>query len=161
MDVLHELTRSQEKGSLGLSAALIAVFVIMLAMGTKWPLRASLPVYFIAGLGLIFTLVQVGRDALTLRALTASGKLGTPFSRAENILELNAWLWLAGLVLSCYLIGFHLTFFLFPLAFGAVYGASLRHSLYISIGAVALLWTIFDHFQGVVWPDPLLLPFLY
>jgi TctA family transporter len=161
MDVLHELTRSHEKGSIGMSAVLVAVFILMLVMGTRWPLRASLPVFFIAGLGLIFTLIQIWRDARHLQLLKRTGKLGTPFSREENIPELNAWLWLTGLVIGAYLIGFHLTFFLFPLAYGYIYGASLRHSLYVSIGAVVLLWTIFDHFQGVVWPDPLLLPFLY
>jgi hypothetical protein len=151
----------QEKGSLGIGSVLVLVFATMIAMGTLWPLRASLPVYFIAGLGLIFTLVQVARDAYALRVLTSTGKLGTPFSRAENILELNAWLWLAGLIVSCWLIGFHLSFFLYPLAFGYVYGGNLRHSLYISISAVTLLWAIFDYLEGVVWPDPILLPFLY
>jgi len=84
-----------------------------------------------------------------------------PFSRAENLLEFQAWLWLAGAVASLHLIGFHLTFFLFPLAYGYVYGADLKRSLWISVSAVALLWVIFDYLIGAVWPDPLLLPFLY
>jgi hypothetical protein len=73
----------------------------------------------------------------------------------------HAWLWLAGLVLGAWLFGFHITFFAYPLIFGYVYGANLRSSLYISVSAVAVLWLIFDHFVGAVWPQPLLLPFLY
>jgi TctA family transporter len=161
MDVVHELVRAQEKGSIGISSVLIVMFLTMIAMGTLWPLRASLPVYFIAGLGLILTFFQVARDAYTLRLLTNSGKLGQPFSREENILEFNAWLWLAGLVLGAGLFGFHLTFFFYPLLFGYVYGAPLRGCLYISVSAVTLLVVIFDYFEGAVWPEPLLLPFLY
>jgi TctA family transporter len=169
MDVVHELVRTQEKGSLGISGALIVIFTVMLAMGTLWPLRASLPVYFIAGLGLLLTLIQVGRDAYTLRLLTNTGQLGQPFTRAENILELNAWLWLAGLVVMAWLIGFHLTFFIYPLMFAYVYGGPLRGAFYIAVSAELLLWVIFDHFQGVVWPQPIIwpealtewMPFLY
>jgi TctA family transporter len=169
MDVVHELVRAQEKGSLGMGGVLVVIFTVMLAMGTLWPLRASLPVYFIAGLGLLLTLIQVARDAYTLRQLTSTGTVGQPFTRAENILELNAWLWLAGLVVMSWLVGFHLTFFLYPLLFAYVYNGPLRGALYIGLSAELLLWVIFDHFQGVVWPQPLLwpealtewLPFLY
>jgi hypothetical protein len=153
MDVAHELVRAQEKGSLGMSGVLVVMFLTMLAMGTLWPLRASLPVYFIAGLGLVLTLMQIARDAYTLRVLTSSGKLGQPFTRSENILELNAWLWLGGLVVGAWLFGFHLTFFFYPIIFGYVYGAPLRGCLYISVSALALLWLIFDFFQGAVWPN--------
>jgi TctA family transporter len=161
MDVVHELVRIQERGSLAMSTVLVGMFLTMIAMGTLWPLRASLPVYFIAALGLLLTLVQIARDAYTLHVMTATGKLGQPFTRAENVLEFNAWLWLAGLVVGAWLFGFHLTFFAFPLLFAYVYGGSLRGALYISVAAVALLWVIFDYFQGAVWPEPLLLPFLY
>jgi TctA family transporter len=161
MDVVHELIRAQENGSLAISGVLLAMFVVMIVMGTMWPLRASLPVYFIAGLGLLLTAIQIGRDVYALRQQASTGKLLKPFSRAENLLEFSAWLWLAGLVLSCWLFGFHITFFAYPLLYAYVYGGNLRGALYISVGAVALLWLIFDYIMGAVWPEPLLLPFLY
>jgi TctA family transporter len=154
MDVLHELARSQEKGSLIMSCALVAIFLGMIAMGTRWPLRASLPVYFIAGLGLFLTSIQIIRDIMTMRAQRRAGHLPTPFTREENLLEFNAWLWLAGLVASCWLIGFHITFVIFPLVFGYVYGARLKNSLYISISGVFLVFLIFDYFVGTVWVNP-------
>lgn len=154
MDVLHELTRSQEKGSLAMGIALIGIFTGMIIMGQRWPLRASLPVYFIAGLGLFLTSIQIVRDIMTIRQQKRAGQAPVPFTRAENILEFNAWLWLAGLAASCWAIGFHITFFIFPLLFGYVYGAKLRNSLYISLSGVLLLFLIFDYFVGTVWPNP-------
>ena len=73
-------------------------------------------------------------------------------------MELNAGLWLAGLVVMAWLVGFHLTFFLYPLLFAYVYGGPLRGAFYIAVSAELLLWVIFDHFQGVVWPQPVLWP---
>ena len=161
MDVVHELGRAQERGSIVMCAVLVAMFVAMIAMGTIWPLRASLPVYFIAGLGLLLCVGQVGRDAYALHQQISTRKAPPAFSRTENLLEFSAWLWLAGLVLGCWLFGFHLTFFVYPLLYAFVYGGNLRGALYISVGAVALLWLIFDYVTGTVWPEPVLLPFLY
>ncbi|MEX0842232.1 MAG: hypothetical protein WD039_08115, partial [Xanthobacteraceae bacterium] len=74
---------------------------------------------------------------------------------AENLLEFNAWIWLAALVLGTWLLGFHLAFVIYPLLFGYIYGANLKNSLYIGIVALALCWMIFDYFIGAVWPNPL------
>jgi TctA family transporter len=155
MDVLHELTRSQEKGSLVMCLFLVALFIGMIIMGQRWPLRASLPVYFIAALGLFLTAIQIVRDILAMRQMRMAGQAPNPFTREENLLEFNAWLWLAGLALSCYVIGFHITFLIFPLLFGYLYGASLRNSLYISISGVLLVFGVFDYFVGTVWPNPI------
>jgi putative tricarboxylic transport membrane protein len=155
MDVLHELTRSQEKGSLVIGGALMAIFTGMIVAGTKWPLRASLPVYFIAGLGLFLTSIQIIRDIMTIRQQRLAGVAPVPFTPAENLLEFSAWLWLAGLAASCAVLGFHITFVAFPLLFGYVYGAKLRNSLYISASGLALVFLIFDYFVGTVWPNPI------
>ncbi len=155
MDVLHELTRSQEKGSLVMCFFLVALFVGMIIMGQRWPLRASLPVYFIAALGLFLTAIQILRDILAMRQMRLAGQAPSPFTREENLLELNAWLWLAGLALSCYVIGFHITFLIYPLLFGYVYGPSPRNSLYISLSGLLLVFGIFDYFVGTVWPNPI------
>ena len=155
MDVVHELTRAQEKGSLVMSGTLVLIFIGMIIMGTRWPLRASLPVYFIAGLGLFLTSIQMGRDVYALRLQARTGKAPKPFTREENILEINAWLWLAGLVLSCGILGFHVTFFIYPLIFAYVYGGNLKNALYISVSAVLLLFMIFDYFVGTVWANVL------
>ncbi|MEX2495966.1 MAG: hypothetical protein WD448_07760, partial [Woeseia sp.] len=155
MDVIHELTRAQEKGSLGIGFILMVIFSSMIVTATMWPARASLPVYFIAGLGLFLTSIQIARDGYMLRVQARTGKGPKPFTRAENLLEFNAWIWLAALVLGTWLLGFHLAFVIYPLLFGYIYGANLKNSLYIGIVALALCWMIFDYFIGAVWPNPL------
>jgi TctA family transporter len=155
MDVVHELTRSQEKGSLVMCLALVAIFIAMIIIGQRWPLRASLPIYFIAGLGLFLTAIQILRDVLAMRQMRLAGEAPNPFTREENLLEFNAWLWLAGLALSCYVIGFHITFLIYPVLFGYLYGATLRNSLYISLTGFLLVFFIFDYFVGTVWPNPI------
>ena len=156
MDVLHELVRSQEKGSLVIGVSLIGIFIFMIVTAwLKWPLRASLPVYFIAALGLFLTLIQIARDILSLRRMKLAGEAPVPFTRAENLLEFGAWLWLAGLALSCAVIGFHLSFVIYPLVFGYIYGSRLRSSAYISVSGLLLVFMIFDYFVGTVWPNPI------
>ncbi len=161
MELKPDLERAHEKSSIAMSIALTGVFVAMLVMGTMWPLRASLPVYFIACLGLILVSIQIIRDTIVLKRRASSGEIAHAYSRSENLLELNAWLWLVGLVLLVVLFGFHLTFFIFPLAYGFVYGANWRREIIVSAGGLALLWLIFDRLLGAVWPQPLLLWFLY
>jgi putative tricarboxylic transport membrane protein len=153
MDVLHELPRAQEKGSLFVGGILAAVFIAMAIDATYWPPRASLPVYFIAGLGLLLAAIQIGRDTVTLRRHARIGQKLQSFSRGENLLEINAWLWLAAVVLGAWLVGFHITFLVYPVIFGLIYGAKLKNSLYIGIGALFLCWLIFDYFDGAIWPN--------
>lgn len=151
MDVVHELARAQEKGSLFIAAVLLVTFVAMSVTATQWPLRAALSVYFIAGLGLFLTAIQIGRDTLTLRRQAHTGHKLMPFSRTENLLEINAWLWLAGMVVGTWLVGFHITFLAYPVIFGLIYRANLKYSLYIGIAAFVLCWLIFDYFDGAIW----------
>jgi hypothetical protein len=84
-----------------------------------------------------------------------------PWSREDVRREWVAAGWIFGLVGSIALIGFHLTFFLFPMLYTKIYGPGWRRGLTVSICAIALLYFIFDYMQGVIWPEPLLLPFLY
>jgi putative tricarboxylic transport membrane protein len=155
MDTVHELPRAQEKGSLATGSVLMVVFTAMMITALQWPPRASLSVFFIAGLGLFLTALQMGRDVMTLRAYARIGKKLRPFTFQENLLEVKAWLWFAGLVASAAALGFHLTFLLFPVVFGYVYGARLRYSAYIGLAAFGLVWLIFDYFVGAVWPNPI------
>lgn len=162
MDVVSELVRTQERGSLAISGVLAAVFVLMIVIGMRWQLRASLPVFVIAGLGLFLILFQVYRDASALRRRAVGiGEPTRDYSWDETLQEIYAWLWVTGLVIALWLFGFHLTFFAFPLAYAYAYGGDWRKALGISVGAEVLLVSIFDYMLGAVWPEPLLLGFLY
>jgi putative tricarboxylic transport membrane protein len=162
MDVTHELVRAQEKGSLVISGILIAIFIGMVVMALKWPPRASVPVYFVAGLGMFLVSIQVCRDLLALRRRALGlGDNVAPYTWEEGKEEIYAWFWLAGTVLALFAFGFHIVVFAFPLVYARVYGGDWKKSLWISIFAVALVAIIFDYYEGTLWPDPWLLPFLY
>lgn len=156
MDLTHDLERTQERGSLIMCLVLVGMFVMMIIMGRAWPIRASLPIYWIAGVGLGLVVWQMGKDLIAMRRMSLAGNWGQSFTARENLLELGAYLWLAGIVVSCLLIGFHATFFLFPIAYSVTKGGTLRGALWISVAALALTWLIFDYFIGTVWPDNLL-----
>jgi len=155
MDTAHELVRAQEKGTLVTSGILFVTFIAMMIDALRWPLRASIAVYFIAGIGLLLVSIQMVRDSIVLRRHARAGTGGVPFSREENLLEVKAWLWLAALAVGTYFIGFHLTFLIYPVAFGWVYGSNLRYSLGLGVVAFLLCWLIFDFFSGAVWPNPI------
>jgi TctA family transporter len=155
MDTAHELVRAQEKGTLVTSGILFVTFIAMIVDALRWPLRASIAVYFVAAIGLLLVTIQMVRESIIIRRQALAGTGGVPFSREENLLEVKAWLWLAALAAGAYFLGFHLTFLIYPVAFGWVYGANLRYSLGIGVVAFLLCWLVFDFFSGAVWPNPI------
>jgi TctA family transporter len=153
MDTTHELVRDQTKGTLVTSIILFGTFTAMNITAMKWPLRASLPVYFIATIGLILVSIQIVREILVMREQRRTKAQVIPFTWPETFLEVKAWLWLGALALGCYFLGFHITFLVYPIAFGLMYGANLRASAAIGVVAFGLCWLIFDFFTGAVWPN--------
>jgi hypothetical protein len=153
MDTAHELVRDQTKGTLVTSIILFVTFTAMIITALQWPLRASLSVYFIAAVGLILVSIQIVRELLVLREQRRTKKYGMPFTWPETFLEVKAWLWLGALALGAYVIGFHITFLLYPIAFGWAYGSNLRASTAIGVVAFCLCWLIFDFFTGAVWSN--------
>lgn len=155
MDTVPEIARIQERGSIVMAVVLSGVFAAMIYMAMAWPFRASISVYFIAALGLILTAFQLVTDSRSLMIKYADGAAGNNYTFSENMVEFGIWLWLATLVLGCWVFGFHVTFFIYPLVYGWAHGAPWRGMLWISASSVALLWLIFDYLLGTIWPDPL------
>jgi TctA family transporter len=155
MDTKAEIERAQEKGTLVTSAILFAIFIFMIVDALRWPLRASITVYFVAAIGLLLVTIQMAREVIVLRRQAIAGTKGIPYTRDENLLEVKAWLWLAALAAGAYFLGFHLTFLFYPVAFGWAYGARLRYSFAIGVVAFLLCWLVFDFFSGAVWPNPI------
>ncbi len=165
MDLAHEVRRPMEIGSIVMSLCLVGIFAFMIVYSAlHWPLFATLSVYCIAAVGILLALIQILRDGLSLRRIAAGNTGGediVPWTREEVRREWVAGGWIFGLVAAIVLVGFHITFFLFPMVYTQVYGPGWRRGLPVSFGAVGLLWFIFDYMQGAIWPEPLLLPFLY
>jgi putative tricarboxylic transport membrane protein len=155
MDTKAEIVRAQEKGTLVTSGILFVIFTAMIIDALRWPLRASITVYFVAAIGLLLVTIQMAREVIVLRRQALAGTGGIPYSRDENMLEVKAWLWLAGLAAGTYFLGFHITFLIYPIAFGWMYGANVRYSAIIGVVAFCLCWLVFDYFSGAVWSNPI------
>jgi hypothetical protein len=69
--------------------------------------------------------------------------------------------WIAAILTLVVLIGFHISFFVIPIAYVRLYGGSWRMAWTLGFMALAILIGLFDTVISVVWPDPILLPWLY
>ena len=162
MEIEHEVRRPVESGSIVISLILVGVFAFMILYSTRWPLFATLSVYFIGAIGILLGLWQIVRDVAARRLLAEGvGEPAIPFPSEHVRREGVAILWILGLAGGLVLVGFHLTFFLFPLLFAQVFGGSWKRGLYTAVAGTAFLWAVFDYMYGAIWPKPLLLGFLY
>jgi TctA family transporter len=162
MELVHEVRRPIEQGSIVLALTLATIFAYMTWQGTHWPLRASIAVYFVAGLGVLLATIQVARDVVELgRIRRGVGEAIVPYTRQERSREIEAVFWIAGLVISVLLVGFHLSFVVFPVLYARVQGGDWRQALWTSLGGLALLIFVFDFMYNAIWPKPLLTGWLY
>lgn len=156
MDIVSEIGRLQERGSLVIEIVLIVMFAMMIYMALAWPFRASISVYFIAAIGLLLSSIQLVKDGVGLSAKAAAGENLNSYTWSENAIDFEVWLWLAGLLLCVWVFGFHAAFFVFPLIYGHFYKAPIRGMLWVSGGSLFLLWLVFDYLLGTIWPDTLI-----
>jgi TctA family transporter len=162
MELVHEVRRPIEQGSIALALTLAAIFAYMVWQGTHWPLRASIAVYFVAALGVLLVTIQVVRDFVELgRIRRGVGEAIVAYTRQEKSREIEAVLWIAGLVVSVLLVGFHLSFVVFPLLYARAQGGDWRQALWTSLGGLVLLIFVFDFMYNAIWPKPLLTGWLY
>jgi TctA family transporter len=166
MDLGDDVQRPVQIGSMIMCGAAIAIFTFMIIYAaTHWPMFASLSVYCICAVGIWLALIQILRDALALRSRAIAAATGNdtavPWTREEVRREWVAAAWIFGLVGCIALVGFHITFLLFPMLYTKIYGGSWKRGAIIGICGVILVYFVFDYMQGVIWPDPILLPFLY
>jgi hypothetical protein len=166
MDIGDDVQRPIQIGSMVMCGTAIAMFAFMIIYAaTHWPMFAALSVYCICAVGIFLALIQILRDALTLRsraiAAVAGNDSAVPWTREEVRREWVAAAWIFGLVGCIALVGFHITFLLFPMLYTKIYGGSWKRGAIIGICGVILVYFVFDYMQGVIWPDPILLPFLY
>lgn len=162
MDLVHEVRRPIEKGSMAVALGLAVIFGLMMWQGTHWPLRASIAVYFVGVLGLILVATQVGRDAFSLARLNrGEGEAVVAYTGEERRREFVAALWVAGLVGSVLLVGFHLTFLVFPLLYAWAHGGNWRKALWTAFGGTVLILFVFDYMYNAIWPKPPLTGWLY
>jgi hypothetical protein len=125
-----------------------------------WPLRGSVIILSLAGLGIPLALVQT---FLTLRALSKapsesqdiSGSEGLNYDVGKRTAEIL--LWTLSIIGGIWLVGFHVTMPLFAFLYSRTYGAQWRVAVILGLIAEGFLIVIFDQLLHVIWPTPLLL----
>ena len=133
----------------------VALLAWAVSLSLDWPLRSALIVYSLAGVGIPLALLQIVLDILRIRKWRSAGTapatvLDTVRRTAETLL------WIAALVGSMILIGFHLTLPLFTAGYALTYGARWRVAVLLAALTEGYLLLVFDELLHVLWPEPLL-----
>ncbi len=125
-----------------------------------WPLRGSVIILALAGLGIPLGLVQT---FLTLRALSQTPSEPQSISgdgpQTNDVGKRTAeiLLWILSIIGGIWLVGFHITLPIFAFLYAKTYGAPWRTAVFLGLIAEGFLVGIFDQLLHVVWPTPLLI----
>ncbi len=139
---------------------IVCVFIVALRASLDWPLRASILVLLLGGVGLILALSQLGMDFWGIFHEPAKAE-GMSFevplletsSRWGN---LEIWAWLIGLYAAIWLVSFPIGVPLWVFAYSKFYGSHWITSLSLTTVAWAFIYGLFDRALHVPWPDSLL-----
>jgi len=151
-------TESRGGAAVGLSdliflAIIIGLFVFALDIALDWAYKSSLIIFGIAGLGGFLGILLVAGFALD--RLRAGARTEPKSSSSESVERGNlteTLIWIMGLFAGLYVFGFHITYFLFPLAYARGNGARWRTALILALAIEVLLISVFDYAVNVIWP---------
>ncbi|HXG50661.1 MAG TPA: tripartite tricarboxylate transporter TctB family protein [candidate division Zixibacteria bacterium] len=129
-------------------------------IAADWPLRASIVILLLGGVGTVLAAVQWATDFKSLgeerssparptfdtAAIEHSGPWGT--------LEIWAWLW--GLFAAIHVVGFPVALPLFVLAYVKFYGGGWTTACSMAVATWGFLYGIFEKVLHVPWPPALL-----
>jgi hypothetical protein len=147
----------------GIERILFTSFVgfVMLAtlfVAKDWPIRASIIIFLLGGVGVVLALIQLIIDFKAARV--KESKVLRPTFEVEAIrhqgswgsLEIWAWLW--GLFFAVHLIGFPIALPLFVFLYIKSYGGSWLTAILLTVITWGFLYGIYDHLLHVPWPKP-------
>ena len=129
-----------------------------LFVAKDWPIRASIIIILLGGIGVVLALVQL---ALDFKAARAEGsKVARPTFEVQAIehegrwgsLEIWAWLW--GLFFAVHLVGFPIALPLFVFLYVKSYGGSWLTAIILTAVTGSFLYGVYDYFLNVPWPKP-------
>jgi len=135
-------------------------FVIIgaLFVAKDWPIRASIIILLLGGVGVILTGIQLAMDFKAMR--TEGSKITRPTFEVQGLehqgrwgsLEIWAWLW--GLFFAIHLIGFPIALPLFVFLYVKLYRGSWLTAIILTAVTGSFLYGIYDYFLSVPWPKP-------
>jgi hypothetical protein len=136
------------------------VIIGALFVAREWPVRASIIILLLGGIGVILTGIQLAMDYKAMRteksqitrltfevqAIEHQGRWGS--------LEIWAWLW--GLFFAIHLIGFPIALPLFVFLYVKLYGGAWLTTIILTAVTWGFLYGIYEYVLSVPWPKPLL-----
>ncbi len=156
LDLANEGPAANPRGDIVMIALYIALFAFAVSEALAWPPKASFPVYAFAGLGVTLALAQLALSARAVaRQRAAPPRPPDPLDAEKRRRLREVVLWIAGLGASILTVGFQVSFLVFPILYARAYGASWRLAVGLGVGAVAILFGLFDTLIHIIWPEPL------
>jgi len=134
------------------------VIIAALFVARDWPIRASIIILLLGGVGVILTGIQLAMDFKAMR--TEGSKVTRPTFEVQAIehqgrwgsLEIWAWLW--GLFFAIHLIGFPIALPLFVFLYVKLYGGAWLTTIILTAVTWGFLYGIYDYLLSVPWPKP-------
>jgi TctA family transporter len=137
---------------------LVMILLVALAIALDWPIRSSMIVYWIAGVGLPLCVWQIWKDlnSLTKEKINFLTLIQEPSRTEAARRTFSIFWWIAALVAGVLLFGFHITLPTFVIVYVRSYGGSWRAAVILALFALVFLVGAFDMLIAVIWPSPLL-----
>lgn len=137
---------------------LVMILLGALAIALDWPIRSSMIVYWIAGVGIPLCVWQIWRDLnpLTKEKINFLTLVQEPSRTEAARRTFSIFWWIAALVAGVLLFGFHITLPTFVIVYVRSYGGSWRAAVILALFALVFLVGAFDMLIAVIWPSPLL-----
>lgn len=134
-----------------------AVMASALWIARDWPIRASIGVYALGGIGVVLAIWQIVLDAKRAEGPQARSQFELPTAEAESRWgTVEIWSWIIGFYLLIVTVGFPIAVPLFVLAYSKCYGASWRLGVALSSIAWGFVYGVFEKILHVPWPTPLI-----
>ncbi len=143
------------------SLFIVCILIFVLKSSLDWPLRASILVLLLGGIGLVLALYQLGMDFRAIfhqpdKAEGLSFEVPMPETGDSRWGALEVWSWLTGLYVAIWFASFPVAVPLWVFAYSKFYGSRWITSICLTFVAWAFIYGIFDRALHVPWPDSVL-----
>lgn len=140
------------------TAFITLIVLAALFVAKDWPIRASIIIFLLGGIGVVLALIQLRLDFKAARVEGAN--ILRPTFEVQAIehqgrwgsLEIWAWLW--GLFFAIHLIGFPIALPLFVFLYVKLYGGSWLTAIILTAVTSGFLHGVYDYVLNVPWPKP-------
>ncbi|MDP2643890.1 MAG: tripartite tricarboxylate transporter TctB family protein [Desulfobacterales bacterium] len=141
----------------------LTLLVIMLAAvlySLHWPLRASILILFLGGIGVVLFAVQLFKEVFSSpSAKEEKSGMDVSVDDKDHAAARRArvfWVWLIGLSFGIWLIGFAAATTLFAFLYSRLNGARWPLAIFTAFLCFAITYGLFELVIHAPWPQPFL-----